>query len=214
MTDPEDTLWLPTWDAPSDADAERTQVFDAQQVRQVPPPSPPDMARRDPRTTVEWQLQVAKGENRASTDVGLLLLRLGSLPLVMRGLHKIVEYSGFIDSLRDNAFAKTAPELIGTLVIAGEIVLPVLLAVGLATRLAGLLQSVLMVGIFTFWTVASGALFDPSTGGLSGEPELLFAGLALPLLFTGPGRISIDRALTAAGRERRIEKKVIKRLGE
>ena len=38
--------------------------------------------------------------------------------------------------------------------------------------------------------------------------------LGLALLFTGPGRISLDRALTSAGQERRVEKRVARRLGE
>lgn len=227
MTDPHDTL--------DDPDAERTQVLDTRafQVTPTPMPAPApaldpatapmpayrpvpeaDVARHDHRDTVEWDLQVARANNRPSTDLGLLVLRLFSLPLVLRGLHKVLDYGAFIESLRANSFAAQAPELIGTLVIAGEIALPVLIAIGLATRLAGALQAAMMIGIFVFWTLAGGALFDPGTGALAGEPELLFAGLSLPLLFTGAGRISLDRAVTASGRERRIEKRVAKRLGE
>lgn len=181
----------------------------------APRPTPaPDVARVDHRDTVEWALVEARANNRPLTDVGLLLLRVCSLPLVLRGLHKLVDFPGFVDTLRDNAFAAQAPELLGVLVVGGEIALPVLIAIGLATRVAGLLQATLMIGIFVFWTLAGAPLLDPVTGGLSGEPELLFAALALPLVFTGGGRAAIDRALTAAGRERRIARRVAKRLGE
>lgn len=216
-----------------DPDVESTQVLDlrplsadaTQPLPTLPPPAPawqaptpvptqPDSARVDHRGTLEWDLQVARLNNRPSTDVGLLLLRLASLPLVLRGLHKLRDFSGFVDGLRENAFAAQAPELLGVAVIAGEIALPLLIAIGLTTRLAGLLQATLMVGIFVFWTLTGTPLLDPATGALSGEAELLFAAIALPLLFTGPGRVSIDRAVTASGRERRIEKRVARRLGE
>lgn len=236
MTLPPDPDATSVWGA-DDPDVERTQVLDTRAFQAAPTPAPApaaapvpvavpvaappayrpsegDVARRDHRGTVEWDLQVARANNRPSTDLGLLLLRLFSLPLVLRGLHKVLDHGAFIESLRANSFAAQAPELIGTLVIAGEIALPVLLAIGLATRLAGALQAAMVIGIFVLWTLAGGALFDPATGGLAGEPELLFAGLSLPLLFTGAGRISIDRVLTAAGRERRIEKRVARRIGE
>ena len=206
-----------------DPDAERTEVLDLRDivppapapVRPAPPAAPePDIARVDHRGTVEWQLQEARWSNRPSTDVGLRVLRLCSLPLVLRGLHKVVDHAGFVDTLRGNEFAAQSPELIGVLVTAAEIGLPVLIAIGLATRVAGLAQASLMVGIFVVWTLAGGTLLDPATGALAGEPELLFAGLALPLLFTGPGRFSVDRALTASGREQRIQRRVARRLGE
>ena len=45
-------------------------------------------------------------------------------------------------------------------------------------------------------------------------PQTHLPTLGLGLLFTGPGRISLDRALTSAGQERRVEKRVARRLGE
>ena len=62
--------------------------------------------------------------------------------------------------------------------------------------------------------IGAGPLLDPATGALAGEVPLLYAALGLALLFTGPGRISLDRALTSAGQERRVEKRVARRLGE
>lgn len=209
-----------------DPDAEPTQQLDVTALQRTPspapaapPPSPtawrtPDVARVDHRGSLAWDLEVARANNRPATDVGLVLLRVASLPLVLRGLHTLRDFPGFVETLRDNALAGQAPELIGALVVAGEIALPVLIAIGLATRLAGLLQATLMIGIFASWTLAGSPLFDPTTGGLTGEPELLFAALALPLVLTGPGRVSIDRAITASGRERRLEKRAARRSGE
>lgn len=219
MTSP----WAPGPDPDAETDAERTQVLDTREFQAAPPapppaprpqPAPPDAARVDRRGTVEWDLAVARANNRPSTDVGLLLLRIASLPLVLRGLHHLLNFGGFIDSLRAHAFAGQAPEVLSALVIAGEIALPVLIAIGLATRVAALLQATLMVAIFVLWTLGVAPLFHPDTGALSGEAELLYAALALPLVLTGAGRVAIDRAITAAGRERRIEKKVARRLGE
>ncbi len=229
MTQPQDPDATAAW-GPDDPDAERTQVLD---TREFQPPAPrpnpttpvaparspevvrtPDVARVDHRGSLAWDLEVARWSNRPSTDLGLLLLRLCSLPLVLRGVHKLLTYPSFIDSLRDNPVAGQAPDVIGTLVMLGELALPLLIVVGFATRLAGLLQATLVVGVLAAWTLPGQPLLQPGTGALTGEAELLYAAVALPLLFTGPGRISLDRALTASGRERRIEKRVSKRLGE
>ncbi|MBB1501159.1 DoxX family membrane protein [Propioniciclava sp. MC1683] len=217
-----------------DPDAERTQVLDTQAVRDqwAPPPTPvqappyaytpapayapapqPDLARVDHRGSLAWDLEVARRNNRPSTDVGLLLLRLFSLPLVLRGVHHVATYPQLVDSLRGHALLGQAPEVIGTLVVAGELVLPVLLAVGLATRLAGAAQAVVGATLLVAG-IGAGPLLDPATGALAGEVPLLYAALGLALLFTGPGRISLDRALTSAGQERRVEKRVARRLGE
>lgn len=187
-------------------------VFDAPAPATYPAESRDDVARRDPRGTVDWDLQIARMNNRPLTDLGLLLLRLFSVPLLLHGLHKAGGYASFVESLRGNAIAGAAPELFGLAVVAGQIVLPVFIGLGLLTRLSGLAQAVMMAGIYAFWVLPIATVIDAQTGALSGEAALAYAALALPLFFTGAGRFSVDHLLGASGRQRRAERRVNKRL--
>ena len=78
--------------------------------------------------------------------------------------------------------------------------LPVLLAVGLFTRPAAFLLAALMVAIWVFMVYLrlDYALLTDE-GSLTGESALLYLGLALPLAFTGAGRLSVD-SLRTGGR--------------
>lgn len=215
----ERTQVLPTQPAPA-PDSTRVQPAAA-----PPPPGRPhpyetrpapreqDVARRDPRGTPEWDLQVARLHNRPLTDVGLLVLRLLSVPLVLHGVHKAAGFAGFVETVRSNPFGAMAPEVFAGLVVAGQLALPVLLALGFATRFAALAQAAMMASIYALWVLASSPVIDPRTGGLSGEAALAFAALALPLVFTGPGRFSLDHALGGARRERRVERRAARSLG-
>ena len=68
----------------------------------------------------------------------------------------------------------------------------------------------MMALVWMFGPLVTTGVFDPQTGALAGEAALAYAALALPLVFTGAGRISIDHGLTSGRRERvatrRIEK--------
>lgn len=170
-----------------------------------------DVAVRDHRGTTEWDLAMSRMNNKPLTDFGLLLLRLCSLPLPLHGVHKALDFGGFVNTLRGNAIGAMAPEIFGGLVVAGQIFLPILILVGLGTRLAGLLQAVMMGCVYAFFVLANNPLMDPKTGGLSGEAALAYAALALPLFFTGAGRFSLDHAMGGKSRERRAEKAIAKR---
>ena len=61
-------------------------------------------------------------------------------------------------------------------------------------------------------TLPEGPLLDPGTRTLVSEATLAYAALALPLVFTGPGRMSLDHGVTASSRERKVERRVAKRL--
>lgn len=231
----EPTRPLPAWSAPDDPDAERTEVLDLREPAPRQPPAPAgghapvppvahaapagpptsaaDVARRDPRGTPEWDLQMSRMANRPMTDLGLLLLRLCSLPMLLHGLHKAQDYPGLVETLRGNAVGTLAPEVFAGLVIAGQVLLPLLIAVGLLTRLSALAQAAMMACVYAFFVLASNPVLDPRTGGLSGEAALGYVAIALPLFFTGAGRLSLDHLLGARGRERRAEKRVLKRLG-
>ena len=231
----EPTRPLPAW-SPDGPDVERTEVLDVREPVHpqghtpasgpasgpaVPPAAPAasrplseaDVARRDPRGTPEWDLQMSRMANRPLTDLGLLLLRLCSLPMLLHGLHKAQDFPGLVETLRGNAVGALAPEIFAGLVIAGQVLLPILIAVGLLTRLSALALAALMGCVYVFVVLANNPVLDPRTGGLSGEATLAYVAITLPLFFTGAGRLSLGHALGARGRERRAERRVLRRLG-
>ena len=69
-----------------------------------------------------------------SLDLGLFLLRLGTLLLVTRGLDKAVDLPAWVRDVDDHVLGAQAPELVAWMVLLGQVALPVLLALGLFTR--------------------------------------------------------------------------------
>lgn len=163
------------------------------------------------RRLAAMELAKERKRNRGSTDLGLLLLRVLPIIMVLHGIAKVRGYSGFRDGVAQNSFGALAPDLFSLMIVAGQLALPILIAVGFLTRLAALLMTIMMLFIWALIQLPQG-LIDGRTGGLMGEGALLFAFLALPLVFTGPGRFSIDHVLfgrrAAARAERRAEKSV------
>lgn len=204
------------------ADPDTTRLQPVQAPGAVPPrpdyatPAPTherDIARPDPRGTLDWDLQVARMHNRPLTDVGLLVLRLFSLPLMLQGIYHVGEFGALVDDLRGVLPGQMASEAVAVGVILGQLLLPPLVGVGFLTRLAALAQAVLMAGLYGLLVLPTSQVLDPATGALSGEGVLAYAAVALPLFFTGAGRFSIDHTVGARGRDRRVEKRVTKRLG-
>jgi putative oxidoreductase len=146
-----------------------------------------------------WDEQDEDRTQRRSrgTDFGLLLLRLGLLLLVPHGLAKAGDMVAFVETVDSNVIGAQAPEFFAWMVMLGQVALPLLVAVGLFTRPAAFLVAAMMV---TIWSLAVYLRLDytllTGTGGLTGEPALLYAALALPLAFTGAGRWSADSMRT------------------
>lgn len=141
-----------------------------------------------------------------SLDLGLLLLRLAALPLVLHGAAKAVAMPGFTAAVADNLVGGQAPDLFAWLLMLGQVALPLLIAVGLFTRPAAFLLAAMMATIWAFvvylggdYQVLDARPAGAGGGGLTGENVLLYAGLALPLVFTGAGRWSVD-GLRTGGR--------------
>ncbi len=157
-----------------------------------------------------YQLARARTRNRASTDFGLLLLRVLPVTMFLHGLSKIQGFTGFRDSVAQNSFGALAPDLFAYMVVAGQLALPILILLGLLTRISGLLMAIMMAFIW-FTTQLPQGLLD-NRGGLIGEAAYLFIATSLPLVFTGPGRFSLDHLLTAkradARAQRRAEKAI------
>lgn len=203
------TRVLPTASMPSAAEAARTPV--AEPTRGPADVPAPRGETDDPRSTDAWALAMARQLNRPSTDLGLVLLRLASLPLVLHGLHHLFGFGTLVNALRAQPVTAVAPEVIAIGVVVAQLLLPVLLAVGFLTRMAGLAQAALMASFYAVLLLPTVAVIDPVTGGLSGEATLAYAALALPLVFTGAGRFSLDHAVSGTRRERLADRRLARR---
>lgn len=124
------------------------------------------------------------------SSIGLLILRLGM------GAYMATHGWGKLEMLRAGEFEKFVDPLnVGLknslmLAVAAEFVCPILVMLGLATRLAAI-GPVVAMGVAAFMIHAA----DPWTmGGAGGskEPALLFLTGFATLFFTGAGRFSID----------------------
>lgn len=121
-------------------------------------------------------------------DLGLLVLRLwlgGSL-LMLHGLGKIERLMA--DEIAFSSVFGLSPSVSLALAVLGEVIAPVLLMVGFASRWAAALCAITMVTAFT--VAHGGALSGEGSGEL---PFVFLAGFAA-LVLTGPGRFSIDGA--------------------
>lgn len=124
-------------------------------------------------------------------DLGLLILRVGFglMMAVGHGWAKLQNYSSILEKgFLDFAGLGMANSL--NAAIFAELVCALLVAVGLLTRLAAI-PLVITMGVAAFMVHGSDPLFMTGSGG-SKEPALLFFIPFLAILFTGPGRFSID----------------------
>lgn len=125
--------------------------------------------------------------NGIDSHVGLLILRVwtGGALALGHGLGKITDLAGFNENV--GAMGFPLPWLTGTFAALAESLGGILLAVGLATRGASAAILGTMVGA-AFWVHRN----DPFSNR---ELSLTYAVVALAVLFTGPGRLSVDAAL-------------------
>ncbi|MGC9952785.1 MAG: DoxX family protein [Rhizomicrobium sp.] len=124
-----------------------------------------------------------------SEDIGKLLLRLslGGL-LLFHGVHKLLNGLGPIQTM---LAAHNISDAVAYGVYLGELVAPVLIILGLFSRIGGLLVAFNMVIAVLLAHTASLMAMTPETGGYALELQAfyLFSGLAVALL--GAGRISL-----------------------
>ena len=122
-------------------------------------------------------------------DWGKLLLRvvLGGL-ILLHGLAKIFSGPAYIVGLVEGT---GLPAAIGYLVYVGEVIAPVLIIIGLWTRLAALVIAINMVVAIAL--VHTGELFMLSkTGGWALELQGMFLFTALAVALLGAGRLSVS----------------------
>lgn len=120
------------------------------------------------------------------------------LGIFLHGLHKATGYAGFHDVVAQAPVGSLAPGLFSFMVVAGQLVLGITLALGLFTRWSGFFMALMFVFIIVLFNLPRG-LIDAKTGGISFESSLYYFVPAVTLLLTGPGRISLDHLLTRRG---------------
>jgi len=122
----------------------------------------------------------------SSTDLGLLVLRvwLSLSLLLLHGLGKADRLMA--DEIAFRSVFGLSPALSLGLAVLGEVVAPILLVLGLASRWAAAVCSIMMA--MALLIGHGGAL----SGERSGELPFIFLAGFLALVITGPGRFSID----------------------
>jgi len=121
-------------------------------------------------------------------DLGKLLLRVVlALLLLFHGVSKLIGGIGFVAGALDKM---GLPPAIGYLVYVGEVVAPLLILIGVWTRLAALIVAgnmivaVLLVHTAQFFTMSP-------TGGWALELQGMYFAAALALALFGAGRYSL-----------------------
>ena len=121
------------------------------------------------------------------TDVGLLIMRLwaGFIMIYAHGWGKLMDFSGRIESM--DGFMGMPGVVAATLVVFAEVFCAALIGLGLATR-------VVAVPLLVTMLIAA---FVAHAGDPFGDRELalFFATAYLMLIFTGPGKYSLDHVI-------------------
>ncbi len=123
-----------------------------------------------------------------SEDIGKLVLRLTlGVLLLFHGVHKLL--TG-IDPIRDMIVAHHLPDFLAYGVYVGEVFAPLLVILGIFSRIGGLLIAVDM--IVAILLVHMGMLLGiNATGGYQLELQAFYLFGAIAVSLTGAGRISL-----------------------
>ncbi|WP_333803733.1 DoxX family protein [Sulfurospirillum sp.] len=132
----------------------------------------------------------AKYENK---DIASLVLRVSVSALML--FHGIAKFQGGIDGIKELVVSFGLPSLLAYGVYVGEILMPLLLILGLLTRVSSLIFGGTM--LFAIALAHSEMLFaiDAETGGLMIELPLLYLIASIALFFLGAGKFSVDAKL-------------------
>ena len=121
-------------------------------------------------------------------DFGLLMLRLGSLPLMLHGVHAAVDMTAFTDRVADTLLGAQAPDFFAWLAMLALVGLPVLIVLGLFTRPVAFVLSGEMA--VAYWMFHAPRNFYPTLNG--GDASILYCFVFLYLAAAGPGPWSLD----------------------
>ena len=127
----------------------------------------------------------------SSDDTGKLILRLSLGVIIL--LHGIAKITGGVDGIVGMVGKAGLPSAFGYLVYVGEVLAPLLLIVGLWTRLAALVVAINMVVAIVL--VHMGELFSLNQqGGWALELQGMFLFAAIAIVLLGAGRFSVGGA--------------------
>ena len=128
---------------------------------------------------------------------GLLVLRL-----ITAGILGIIGYQilSNIDASAELLGRTLLPEprLLSWIAGFGLAALAVLLVIGLAVRVVGLLMTVLAAGSLAFLRWGAFSVFRPGVDGFIGDRDLLLAGVGILFFCVGGGRAGVDAAFSIA----------------
>lgn len=127
-----------------------------------------------------------KGQN-----LGILLLRIVTGGLMLP--HGIAKLSNGFDFIKNMLKANGLPEILWIGVPIAEVLAPVLLILGIMTRISGLMIAVTMF-FAIFLTIGIGAFVSGKTGGLGGELNFLFMVNGIVLMLIGPGKYALGKS--------------------
>ena len=124
-----------------------------------------------------------------SDDTGKLILRLTlGILILLHGLSKLM--GGGVTGISDMLSSHGLPGFLAYGVYVGEIIAPVLLIIGVYTRLGGLIIAInMIVAVLLAHTGQLGTITN--TGGWALELQGMFFFTALAIAFMGAGRFSL-----------------------
>ena len=135
--------------------------------------------------------EIAVTGRTAWEDVGKLILRVTVAGLMI--FHGIAKMKGGIGWMGPMLQSHGIPAFVGYGVFVAEVVAPLLLLLGIFTRLAALTIAFDM--FMAIVLVVQGKTFapNPRSGGLGGELELFYLLAAVAIFFLGAGRFSLRK---------------------
>jgi uncharacterized membrane protein YphA (DoxX/SURF4 family) len=125
-----------------------------------------------------------------AANLGKLLLRLTLGGLLL--FHGVAKLQYGVDGIVERVAGTGLPASLGYLVYVGEVLAPVLLILGLWTRLAALMVAVnMVVAVLLAHTAQLGEL--GRSGGYALELQMFYFLTAVALMFLGGGRLGVGR---------------------
>jgi putative oxidoreductase len=133
-------------------------------------------------------METTNGASTKTSDIGKLILRVSLGVLVLlHGIGKLISGPAFVLKIVGTA---GLPMAFGYLVYVGEVIAPVLLIVGLWTRVAALIVAASVA--VSVLLVMPGQIFAlADTGGWAIELEGIYVFVAITVALLGAGRYSI-----------------------
>lgn len=192
---------------PADATIDRGR-FDTTDTEVVATPS--SDYEYDASSVEEKKVGFVKGfltlrfmESRWLRDVGLLILRLATLPLMLYGVHWLLNVSTFASVLENSVIGQVAPYLFAWLTVLAYLILPVLISLGIFTRWAGLILASVFAMVIVTVDIPNKGIIGGDYNALTFESAFLYFVLGLGAFFLGAGRLSVDNILGGIRRANR-----------